>query len=411
MMGCNSISKTVDNRKDIKLSWVVMYAFIANALNYTIKTALPIPESMRHALSVVIGLSIVFVYVLCIRDMMRRAQLQLLLSILTFGLLYAISLVLCDIRLEPTNLVMETARSTFLFYIPAGVLAVSVREKRVLYETMVKASFILSGFMYFVVMTRFLGWISTNKDELTYSMSLGYILIVPTIIHINEFLRTKKQLFLVLSLLDVIIIFLFASRGVLLSLFAFAFYRVLLKPTKLINKVIGIFAVLFIGIIFYANSERILFNVIGGLDSVGVDSRTLTMMANDELDDDSGRKHLFDISKEMIREEPLLGWGIGGECYHIAGALGHSEADVGHTSHNGVLQAMVQLGVVGGLIVSFMVIFPIFGLKRMEDEYKKSIIEVLYCSYALPAVTISSGFFVQPYIAMYLYLYYFDSKK
>lgn len=406
----NTVALKKEEKTDKRISWVLFYSFIANASNYTIKTTLPIAGSLRGTISVVIGASILFSYLLVIRHVFKRSQVTLFSSILFLGGLYLLSIILCDLRGEPLNLVFENARSTFLFFLPAGVFAVSVKDKRILYETMLKYTLIIDGLMTWVVLSNFLGFSPSGREQLEYSMSLGYIIIVPTILHLNEFFRTKKWLYLVLAILEVLVIFLFASRGVLLSVFAFLLYSILIRPQNIGGKVFGVVVIIVAYIMFQIYGGRMLEGSIDILENHGISSRTLNMASSGNLDDDSGRLHLFRISIEMIKEKPILGWGIGGECYHIAQSLGHPEADVGHTSHNGVLQAMVQFGFLGGLLFTFLLIYPIFCVKRLKNEYLKNIIPVLFCAYIVPAVTISSGFFVHSYIAIYAYLFYLRNK-
>lgn len=253
--------------------------------------------------------------------------------------------------------------------------------------------------------------IASRVEQVEYSMSFGYIILIPTILHLHEYMRSKKSLFLVLSIIEMIALIVFASRGVLLSLFGFAIYNTIKGNRTGVRKALS-FLFLIIGFLFVSlYGDQLLKGSVDVLGQYSIESRTLTMIANENFDSDSGRKSLFEISYQMIADRPIFGWGVGGECHYFARKIGQLSADIHCSSHNGVLQAMVQLGIIGGLILTFLVINPIFRINKVKDEYHRGIIEVYYTAYVLPSITISSGFLIHPELAILLFLFYFRNYK
>ena len=393
------------DRRDKRISWVLMWSFIATTLNFVIKTVFPLSGSLWNALSIATGGSILAAYLLCLRIVCRRAIKPLLLSFAAFALIYTISCFLCSVRGEPINLVLESARTSYLLYLPAGVLAISVSDKRILYDVMLKASLVLSALLLFKQFA-FYNSLYGQETETDYSMSFGYRIIVPTILQLNEFFRSKKKGYLFLALIEIICIILYANRGVLLSLFAFLLYESLIGLRKTTAKLLVISILFGLFIVFFEFGDVIFDRVINTLNNIGIKSRTLWMLANDSIDSDSGRLSLIKIAGDMIAEKPVLGWGVGGECYHFNLFLHNDVASISCTPHNGIVQAMVQLGVVPGIALSILVVIPILNAHRIQDQSLREIIVVYFCAYGVTCLTVSSGFLVQPEIAIFLFLYY-----
>lgn len=387
-----------------------MWSFIANALNYFIKSVFPLSTSMWSLLSIVIAISILAAYVLCLRVVWRRQSKVALFSIFLFGVIYGLSILLSISRGDPINIVEESARSTYLFYIPAGVFAVAVNDKSILYRVMLKASYFLSAMMLFRLFVNY-NPLYASVEGYEYSMSFGYIIIVPTLLHFHEFLRSIRTVLFFLFIIELFAIILYASRGVLLSVFAIVIYESLLGMKRGPKKTFFIILMSGLAVGYLQFGDSLLNSTLGALESRGLQSRTLYMLSQDAIDSDSGRDYLFKLSYKMIGEKPLLGWGVGGECYEFSKYLHNDEANIACTSHNGILQAMVQLGIPLGLLLSFLIILPIFKARKIPDDYLRSIIVVYFCAYAVPCVTFSSGFLVQPQIAIYMYLYYISYKK
>lgn len=394
---------------DKRISWSLMYYFIASAVNYTIKSVFLISGSLWNLISLVIGVSIVIMLLISFREVYKRSSKQLLILYAIFSFLYLVSTIMCSSRGEPLNLLKEVAITTLVFYIPVGVYAVSVYDKQILYDVMLKASNVLFVLMAFRALANYgIGY--TENEELEYSMSFGYILVVPTLFHFNEYIKNKKKVYLFLFILEVLGVVIFASRGVLLSIWTFIFYKLLISSKSTASKFYYTLLFVAIAVVVVLWGDSLLHGTINLLNSIGINSRTLNMLEADAIDSDSGRNYLYKISYDLIQERPFFGLGLGGEYYSFANIMGQTFPNTACSSHNGVLQAMVQFGIIGGVLASLIIVYPIFGIKRIQDFYLKDIIAIYFFAFAIPALTISSGFFVQPQIAIFLCLYYFREK-
>ena len=155
--------------------------------------------------------------------------------------------------------------------------------------------------------------------------------------------------------------------------------------------------------------EQIMGGLASFLEGFGLSSRTLWYIMSGELTEGSGRDEIWKHSIEMINERPILGWGLGGEFYHLAAFDSVTSVDNSFTPHNGVLQNLVNLGVFFGTIATIIIVRPYFRLRRIKDAYYHDL--VLIFGSAIVAIFYSaSGFFTNPMVALFLYLAYSYKK-
>ena len=123
----------------------------------------------------------------------------------------------------------------------------------------------------------------------------------------------------------------------------------------------------------------------------------------------TNRDIIWEDSKKMIEERPILGWGLGGEFYRLARVEGGENIDNSFTPHNGVMQNLVNFGVVGGLIATIIFIIPYIKLGRIKTQYNQTLILIFGSSIAAIFYS-ASGFFTNPSAAIFIYLYFFHKK-
>ena len=213
-------------------------------------------------------------------------------------------------------------------------------------------------------------------------------------------------------LLQVVLILLYANRGALLSVGFFIVYKLVFDQGSTLMKVIwitliilAIFALMF----FMEELATAAIQVLGGYN---IQSRTLEKMAMSEIAESEARDELRSIALQMIGERPVLGWGIGGECYTLGKRyLTGSELSVGFSPHNGLLQHMLYFGVVIGNIVNFLLIVPLFKLHKISDPYRHGLILVCGSAYFITTLWTSCDILLKPAVALYLYLSYSHIKQ
>lgn len=395
---------------DERFSWASAMFFIASAANASIKNVFYIPTGLGSALSILAGLVILGSYALCWKVLQKRAVSLFWRSVVFFVFVYLLSAVLITIQGDPLDLMLNgTASLTFAWWIPTGVLACSVIDKNILYRTWVKASYIISAFCLLIFV--FHRPLENAEGASEYNMFYGFTIIIPLLIQIVEYGRNRNIYLLLLVLVEIGSIFLFASRGVLLSLFFFAAYKFAFESDSRIRKIIAFLLLILVLYVMTQSIQSIAETIVEVLAAFDIQSRTFEALATGVIDDTSGRDSIWKLCIRMIEERPFFGWGLGGEYYHISRAItGTTEgltAEAWHP-HNGILQNFVCFGVIGGLLANILCLYPLLHLKRNKDKNAHDLLVVFASAAVIPMCVSSANFFTTPAVAIYLYLFYYN---
>lgn len=406
---------SLDNEKlvfknDYKISFFVAFYFVASAANATMKVTLPISDSISGLVSLFWGVLILFFLLKALRPVLKRSSSIFRKSYITFGILYLISIVMWAMRGEPVLIIFrDTGFLTFAWWIPVGVYACSVVNKEVLYKVLLKASYIISFILFLNLMFH---TSDTVEGAVEYDMFFGFAMITPTLFHLNEVLKKRSPIIVILIFVEVLALILYANRSILLSLIFFVFYKLFITgKTRRYRIIKPLFVLLFI--VFVVFSETIISGLAGFFSQYGMQSRTLEMALDNNLSDSSGRLDFWTICFQMIAEKPIFGWGLGGEFVTLGqrlhriygGELAFASA------HNGIIQLVVELGVIGGSIATVLFVKPIFGAKRIMDPFVRDLIVIYFASYGITRLISADGFYYSPQVAVYFYLYYTYRKS
>ena len=388
---------------DKRISWYIVLFFIVQSLNTMIKTVFPISEDIWGRLSLGFGLiSVLYLLLFCIREVVRRGGKVLLLMIILFISLYAYSLIGSYGRGDPINVTLGfSALWCFSWWLPVGVCAFTVKDYRILYSVFVKCSYIVFAVLLFCFLQR--NNIAGSKE---YNMSFGFQIVIPTLIHMSEYYLKCKWYFLVLIALELVMILLYANRSILLCVSFFVVILVLFGTINYKRKFFIITAVGALVLFFFIGGDALLSDVVSLLDSKGISSRTINMMYNHNMDYDTGRGDIWNCCFTMIQEKPILGWGLGGEYYELSRRMGYvnNESIIG--THNMLIQFFVEFGVFIGFVLCLMVIVPIFKLHKIKDTYKFLLLLVCYSATIVPCLISAAEPMQKPAMAVFLFVYY-----
>lgn len=192
--------------------------------------------------------------------------------------------------------------------------------------------------------------------EYTYSQEFTYGLL-PVPIIIGNSLFEKFRLFDVLIFLtSIFFIFSLGARGPLVCVVLFLIIKILLmckfKPKKaiLIN-----FFIISIIVPFYIYFYEILTYLLNILQKVGLNSRTILRLIEGSFFEDNARNLLSKYSIDLIRENPLIGVGVGNDRILLGNKMGSSDIfseAVGWYPHNLFLEILLHFGIIiGGIII------------------------------------------------------------
>lgn len=404
----NSKALSLEDKIDERVSWFVGIYFIASTANMTMKTVFPIPESLWSIVSLMWGVVIVFFMIRGLKTVVQRSKKLILHSILFLLALFFWSYILISQRNEPTRaLVSDYAIPTFIFWLPVGIYACSIRKMQILYNVLIKTSYVLTFLLVLCFLFRNNGVIDGEEAD-AYNMFFGYSMAFASLFQLNEYYRTKENKLLLLFIFQIILILIYANRGALLSIAFFIFYKVILDQRSLVKKVLWMGTIIFAVVLYFIYAEVFAFAALHVLSSFDLQSRTLQKMAEATLIQSEARDELRNLAVRMIGDRPILGWGIGGECYTLGNKLyGVAYASHAFSPHNGILQHMLHFGVIFGNVINLLVIWPIFKIHKIKDEYRHGLILVACSAYFITTLWSSCDILLKPAVAIYVFLYYY----
>jgi hypothetical protein len=392
-----SISK---REKDKQLSLAIVYFFILQDFNAMIKTFMPDQSIVSKFSSLVVGLIILAIFFKNLISLFNKRITTK--SYLLFTLIYLYTIIYSIIRGEPFDVIItDSVLWTFAFWIPVGLFAYYIEDKKILVKDFYDYSFIRSALMLAV----FFWFVFKGHDESNeYNMYFSYSLVVPLILHLDQQLRKGSFKLLVFLILEFSAIILYGSRGAILCIVSYFIFRLFLFSNSKQRFKNVLYLIVCVGV-FYVISSYI--NV---FENMGLHSRIIEKSEAGEAF--SGRDLIWLEGVAIIMENPLVGLGIGGEFYqmsinsyyHIYYITGLPLTISSTTPHNGFLELMLCFGIPIGLCVSFYILSQIKVVKIIKDQALKSFMVVIFCAYLVPSFTVGDGIFVKPGIALFLFL-------
>lgn len=403
-------TKDKETINDEKVSWFIGVYFISSIANMTMKTILPIPESLRGIVSLFWGVVILFFMLRGLKIVIWRSKKIIYGTFLIFFVIFVWSFFLITLRGEPTTvLTSEIAIPTLLFWIPIGLFARSIYDFKNLYSVMLKASYICLVLLILCFLFR-RGIYDDGSGS--YNMFFGYSMAFTSLFHLNQFYRSKNIIFLLLFVFQFFLILFYANRGALLSVAFFVFGKFVLDQGNTIKRIAGILLISFFSLLIAVFAERFANAILDNIGIYNIDSRTLSKIASGTLDENDPREELQEISIKMIYERPLLGWGVGGECYTIGSLIApDAELNHGQSPHNGILQHMLYFGIIIGSIFNIFLFFPLLKLYKVTDLYQRDTILITCSAYLITTLVSSCDILLKPAVAIYIYIYYFSKKE
>ena len=399
----------LNDKIDEKLSFSIIFFFIIQSANSTIKTVFPnLGNGFNAALSIGSGLVILYMLLSSMKEVYKMHPFVLIRSYALFGVIYIISIIQNVMRGAPIDVLLkESMLWTMVWWIPMGLICYSIKNRLILYRTMLKWSYVLSVVTLLSVYAYFMNIIDVNVEMLNrgnYNMFFSYMLVLPLIIHLNEIIDNRNIKALFFFLFELIGILVYGSRGALLCVVSFSILKFLIGGLKTITKFrLSVLVILLVSAFLLGVSA-----IAEDLEDAGLTSRTLEMFIDGSVSESDGRGSLRTYTMELISERPLLGYGLGGEFSELYSKAYGVPAKPGEysslTPHNGFLQLILNFGICVGLIVCIIIVIPILWIRQVRDMNCRILLIILFSVYIVPSLTVSDGIFIKPGIALYLFL-------
>jgi|LSQX01.2.fsa_nt_gb hypothetical protein len=251
----------------------------------------------------------------------------------------------------------ELAFQFFVTCLPMFVYASAVHDWQVLEGIMLQASYLILALGMLLGLMVFYGKASVGS----YSMPLGYYLLLPAVMFIKQFFHMASFKNGLLALVSFFLILALGSRGPIMCICVFILLRIL-RPWRRLRygEVISYLSVATLVMVLAIWSDEVLVHVQDLLLRLGLRSRSISLFLAPGVHL-SGRERLYSEVIASIIEHPLVGTGIGGDRYILGGSYVHSI----------FLEILAHYGVIIGMIVivGILVLLLQFCFTRNKQEY------------------------------------------
>ena len=244
-----------------------------------------------------------------------------------------------------------------------------IKDFKRLFDNLVIFSFIN------IVITVFM-FVNKHLYNLGY-MDFGYFLIPSTLILYMKYMNCNKKIYLLFSLSTLFLVFIYGSRGAMLTfLVCYLGLKVIKykKGKKLKEVTISMFKLLVTIVIFVLIMNESLIQMINNyIESSGRYSYSLTKYLDGNEEFMSGRDERYNVAINDILQNPIQGNGIGNyqEKYPSYSYV-----------HNFILEIINELGIIIFILVFYILYVVVKEVRISIDYYQKLIYLFLLASSA-----------------------------
>lgn len=354
-----------DNLIDKRIALTIVLQFCILLFNYTIKEVLGIDNtSIRAIISAFFMIVIGVVYLYNLPYVFKRKGVIITLTYLAFILLFCINIIIYS---TPYSEMLDISFWFFLICLPSMFYILALEDRKILLELMLRSKY-LQSFMGII-----LGIYIVSKD-FHYDMVFSYLLIVPVILLLHEFIFIKKR---ISDLLIVLVISFFiiaiGSRGPLISIYIYIVLALLYSnktEAKNLKNIILLVIVVSLSLIILFNYMRILEQLELFLSKIGIISRTIFLLKGEYHDISTGRYDFYTIIFNKLTESPFIGFGIGGDRVLLDGTY----------PHNIFLEILTNFGWLAGIPICLMFTsISVQGFFRKNKEHDKQLWIMFFC--------------------------------
>ena len=337
-----SIKYKNKNIDDTKICWALMSSFLILTLQYLVLIYFNLLETSVGSNIQLLSKGFVgLAYLYALPTVLRRKKK-------IFGTSYIVAVVVFSIHYlcfpENRIFMLPLIIPFFFMVLPSFIYALSIRNFVIFKNILEKSSYIVFFIGSILSLFVFLGRVSIGS----YSMSLAYYMLLPSIVFLNKQFERISAGHFISFVLSMLIIVSLGSRGPILCVVVFIFFRTFRPSLKTSHKKIimtsSVLGICTVGIIFFKNIINVMYTQ---LLHYGIHSRTLYLFLNDKGAYLSGRDSIYQSIFAEILKNPILGIGLAGDRRITDGAY----------THNIFIELISNFGLVVGFIIIFLIIF------------------------------------------------------
>ncbi|WP_077369206.1 O-antigen ligase family protein [Anaerosalibacter sp. Marseille-P3206] len=331
-----SLNKSI--LEDKKISIAIMSSFVILTIQYLILIYFNLIGTFNgNRIQILSKIIVGLFYIIVLPTVLKRNKFK-------FVIAYFISIfifLLNYIFFRENWVYLKTIIFPFFFTsLPSLIYSYSINDWNVLKDVMKKTSLIvfIVGFIIGVLV------FSNRASVGTYSMSLSYYMLLPTIVYMDKIIEKFNFKSLIVVLISLLIILAVGSRGAIMCIGVFIILKFITTKKKLNFKTILMYLIIIALIItFLLFLDTILENLYNFLLRFGIHSRSIQLFLQDDLHL-SGRDYLYKRMVDETKANPLFGIGLAGDRAIMNGYV-----------HNLILELIGNFGlIVGVLIITFL---------------------------------------------------------
>lgn len=373
-------------KDDTKICWALMSSFLILTLQYLVLIYFNLLETSVGSNIQLLSKGFVgLAYLYALPAVLRRGKK-------IFGTSYIVAVVVFSIHYlcfpENRIFMLPLIIPFFFMVLPSFIYALSIRNFVIFKNILEKSSYIVFFIGSILSLFVFLGKASIGS----YSMSLAYYMLLPSIVFLNKQFERISAGHFISFVLSMFIIVSLGSRGPILCVVVFIFFRTFRPSLKTSHKkiimtssVLGIFTV---GIIFFKNIINIMYSQ---LLHYGFHSRTLYLFLNNRGVYLSGRFSIYQNIFAEILKNPILGIGLAGDRRITDGTY----------AHNIFIELISSFGFVLGFILILLITFLVIKSIFIKDDIKYILLTMWFCLGFMPLL-ISGSYLTSINFAIFL---------
>lgn len=252
----------------------------------------------------------------------------------------------------------------------------------------------------------------TYMDTYGYDMAFGYFALLPCLLSLNfatgvkllDIKKIERIFWAIIFVYCTILIFLYGSRGPIVSIIAFLMLKFLVGFLKYSNKSIRTkLAVILISvcvlaafILFFDSLVQALVNI---LSQFGYTSRTLSRILSHTVTFDNGRTG---IMHKYLAESNLIGYGPFADQYKYG---------AGNYCHNLFVELIYDFGIIIGVFLIALIIYRIIRILGCRQYLQWSEVYIVFLGFCTGRLMLSGTFWSETYFWMTLGLGFLCIKE
>lgn len=212
-----------------------------------------------------------------------------------------------------------------------------------------------------------------NESLRPYSLEFGYSSMFVSLVLFASFLLDKKFIYLFFGVVSIFMTLQYGSRGPLICLLGFLLITILFFITDKKTKIIFLPIMLFFVLLFITTGDQIILLIATQLNVMGVDSRTVVAILNNQMFDDSGRETIYALAQKAIELNPF-GYGAYGDRPIIGPFYNWGY------SHNICFEMAITFGVIPAILILFLILFFSFLniVIKTGDLSKRYLVAIMF---------------------------------